>query len=72
MGMDNTEEYRQYRKKRIAKMKKIILLLVILLILLPTVLCIVLFLQLHDIQRQLDGVGGLFIVRAINYVGGCY
>lgn len=54
--MDNSEEYALYRKKRIAKLKKIICIFIIVLILLPTVLCIILFIRLNRMQRQIDAV----------------
>lgn len=52
--MSNSEEYMQYRKRRIAVMKKIILLFLLALILLPTVLCVILFIKMNDMQKQLN------------------
>lgn len=70
--MDNAVEYQKYRKERIAKLKKIIVFAVVLMIILPTVLCIILFLKLHGMQKQLDGVSQLFIMQIINHMGGYF
>ena len=64
--MNNSEEYAQYRKRRIAMMKKIIIMALVILIILPTVLCIILFIKLNSIQKQLDTVMELRLQQAFS------
>lgn len=54
--MNKSEEYTQYRRNRIAVMKKVIIALLLFLILLPTVLCVILFIKINSLQKQLDMV----------------
>lgn len=52
--MEDNMEYAKFRKKRVAMLKKIIIATVIVLILLPTFLCIILFIKMSKMQKQLD------------------
>lgn len=50
----NQKETPLYRTKRIRRIKKIIISIVSLLIIIPVILCIVLFLKVNSLQKQID------------------
>lgn len=54
--MNNSDEYTQYRRKRVMTIKKIIIILALVLIVLPTMLCIILFIKIDGFQKRLDTV----------------
>ena len=52
--MQNDKDIAAMRRKRINRMKKIIVIFLLFLILMPTFLCIVLFVRLNRVQKQLN------------------
>lgn len=57
MGLENPEESKAnylHRKKRINRLKKIICITLVVLLLLPTLLCVVMFQKLINLQKQVD------------------
>lgn len=57
--MDNAENSRTnslslHRKKRIRRLKRLIVIVTVILLLLPSILCVVLFYQINNLQKQVD------------------
>ncbi len=52
----NCNNDRQERAKRVKLLKKIILILLVTAIVIPTVLCIILFVRVHSLEKQMQGL----------------
>lgn len=54
--MDNAVNDAQYRRKRVAMMKKMIVVFAFALILIPSILCIVLFVRISNLENKIDNL----------------